>query len=319
MPAPRPPIVVSLGGNALIPDREGGRIERQFKVTRDSMAQVVELLRAGERVVLTHGNGPIVGNIVIRNEAAADIIPPTPLYICGADSQGGIGYMAQQVLHNLLREAAIEREVVTLITQMVVDAHDPGFQTPSKPIGPFYTEEEARTLHRERGWNLIEDCGRGWRRVVPSPQPLRIVEVAAIRALVAAGQVVIAAGGGGVPVVETAPGIYTGVEAVIDKDLASVVLAEAVGAQRLVIVTSVDRVAIHFRQPEQRDLERMTLAEAQRYLDEGHFPPGSMGPKIRGAIRFLQGGGQEVLITSPGKLQEAFAGHAGTRIVPGDT
>jgi carbamate kinase len=265
--------------------------------------------------VLTHGNGPIVGNILIRNEAAAPIVPPTPLYICGADSQGGIGLMAQQVLRNLLRRAGSDTEVVTVITQMVVDADDPGFRQPSKPIGPFYSEAEARALERDRGWALIDDCGRGWRRVVPSPQPLRIVEVASIRALVDAGHVVIAAGGGGVPVVEDPPGIYRGVEAVIDKDLASVVLARAVGAHRLVIVTSVDRVAIDFRTPRQRDLETLSVAEARRHLDAGQFPPGSMGPKIIGAIRFLEAGGEEVLITSPARLGEAFAGRHGTRIV----
>ena len=309
------PIVVSLGGNALLPDRSGGSIEQQFRVTETSMTEVVRLLRLGQRVVLTHGNGPIVGNILIRNEAAASIVPPTPLYICGADSQGGIGLMAQQVLRNLLRQADLALEVATVVTQVVVDPSDPGFQHPSKPIGPFYSEAEARALERDRGWTVIEDCGRGWRRVVPSPDPLRIVEIASIRALIDAGHVVIAAGGGGVPVVESSPGIYRGVEAVIDKDLASVVLARAVGAHRLVIVTSVDRVALDYNTPRQCELETLTVDDAWRYLEAGQFPAGSMGPKILGAIRFLEGGGEEVLITSPAKLGEAFAGRAGTRIV----
>jgi len=308
--------VVSLGGNALIPDGQGGRIEDQFRVTRDTMAQVVELLRRGERIVLTHGNGPIVGNILIRNEAASEIIPPTPLYICGADSQGGIGYMAQQVLGNLLAEQGLEQDVVTIVTQTVVARSDPGFEAPSKPIGPFYSQEEARILTAERGWKMVEDSGRGYRRVVASPEPERIVEIKTIRALVETGRVVIAAGGGGVPVIETAPGCYAGVEAVIDKDLASVVLARAVGAARLVIVTSVEHVALHFRTPEQEDLSELHLAAAKRYLDEGHFPPGSMGPKILGAVRFLEGGGEEVIITSPERLGEALAGQAGTRIMP---
>jgi carbamate kinase len=309
------PIVVSLGGNALIPDPSGGSIEQQFKVTETSMTEVVRLLRDGRRVVLTHGNGPIVGNILIRNEAAAAIVPPTPLFICGADSQGGIGYMAQQVLRNLLHRAGLAIEVATVVTQMVVDAADPGFGHPSKPIGPFYSESEARVLEREREWTMIEDCGRGWRRVVPSPQPRRIVEIASIRALVDAGHVVIAAGGGGVPVVEEPAGIYRGVEAVIDKDLASVVLAQAVGAKRLVIVTSVDRVSLDYRTPRQREIESLTVAEAKGHLEAGQFPPGSMGPKILGAIRFLEAGGEDVLITSPAKLGEAFAGRHGTRIV----
>ncbi|MFH1143390.1 MAG: carbamate kinase [Candidatus Eisenbacteria bacterium] len=310
------PIVVSLGGNALIPGNRGGRIAEQFQVTEATMRHVVDMLRDGEQVVLTHGNGPIVGNIVIRNEAAARIIPPTPLYICGADSQGGIGYMAQQVLRNLLRRAGLRREVATVITQVVVDRNDPGFSAPSKPIGPFYTEEEALTLERDRGWRMAEDAGRGWRHVVASPEPLEIVEIETIRTLVAAGVVVIAVGGGGVPVIEVEPGIYDGVEAVIDKDLASVVLAREVGARRLVIVTSVDQVAIHFRKPAQQYLGRISLEEARRYHEEGHFPPGNMGPKILSAIRFLEQGGEEVLITSPECLGEAIQGRAGTRIVP---
>lgn len=307
--------VVSLGGNAILPGHGPGRIEEQIHVTRASMAQVVGLLRAGEEIVLTHGNGPIVGNILIRNEAAARIIPPTPLDICGADSQGGIGYMIQQVLQNLLRGAGIQREVATIVTQMVVDAQDPGFSNPTKPIGPFYTVEEARHLIRERGWEMIEDSGRGWRRVVPSPQPQRIVEVAAVRALVEAGVIVIAAGGGGIPVVETATGEYRGVEAVVDKDLGSVILARAVGAQRLAIITAIDRVALHFRTPQQRFLDRVHVAEARRYLDDGQFPPGSMGPKILGAIRFLEAGGEAVLITSPEHLIDGLEGRAGTLIV----
>ncbi|MBP6875926.1 MAG: carbamate kinase [Candidatus Eisenbacteria bacterium] len=310
------PVVVSLGGNALIPGKKGGRIDEQFKVTEATMCHVVHLLRAGEEVVITHGNGPIVGNIVIRNEAAAHMIPPTPLYICGADSQGGIGYMAQQVLRNLLHRSGIEREVVTVVTQVVVDREDPGFHNPTKPIGPFYTQEEARALGRARGWTMMEDAGRGWRHAVASPEPLRIVEIGAIRTLVSAGHVVIAAGGGGVPVIEVEPGIYEGVEAVIDKDLASVVLGQALGAKRLLIVTSVDQVMLHYRTERETPLPLLSLEDAKRYHEDGHFPPGNMGPKILSAIRFLDHGGEEVLITSPDKLADALAGKAGTRIVP---
>ncbi len=307
-------IVLSLGGNAILPASGPGIIEEQFRVTEATMAQVLELLRSGERVILTHGNGPIVGNILIRNEAAADRIPPTPLYICGADSQGGIGLMLQQALHNVSNREGIDTHVVTVITQTVVDPQDPAFANPTKPIGPFYTAEEARTLECEREWRMTEDAGRGWRRVVASPDPIRIVELESIRTLIEIGQVVIAAGGGGIPVAQTESGEYRGVEAVIDKDLASVVLAAAVGAERLVIVTVVDRVALHFGTPQQQDLDSMTLAEARRYYDEGHFPPGSMGPKILGAIRFLERGGKEVLVTSPQRLRDALAGKAGTRI-----
>jgi len=307
--------VLSLGGNAILPASGPGTIDEQFRVTEETMTQVLELLQTGEQVILTHGNGPIVGNILIRSEAAVDRVPPAPLHICGADSQGGIGFMIQQALHNVSVRQGIDTHVVTVITQTVVDAADPAFANPTKPIGPFYTEAEARVLERQRGWHLTEDAGRGWRRVVPSPDPIRIVEVETIRTLVEKGQVVIAAGGGGIPVAQTEGGEYHGVEAVIDKDLASVALAATVGAHRLVIVTAIDRVALHFGKPEQRDLDQMTVDEARRYLNEGHFPPGSMGPKIQGAIRFLQRGGEEVLITSPAALQTALRGRGGTRII----
>jgi carbamate kinase len=306
--------VLSLGGNAILPATGPARIEEQFRITEATMNQVADLLRHGDQVILTHGNGPIVGNILIRNESAADKIPPTPLYICGADSQGGIGFMLQQVLGNVLRASGLDHQVATVVTQVVVDPDDPGFRHPTKPIGPFYWKEEARALERERGWVMVDDAGRGWRRVVASPEPLRIVEVDLIRDLAGLGHIVIAAGGGGIPVEEVRPGIYRGVEAVIDKDLASVVLAAAVGAVRLIIVTAVDQVFLDFGTPQERPLRDLSVAEAQRHLDEGQFPAGSMGPKISGAIRFLQGGGREVLITSPRSLGAALRGESGTRI-----
>ncbi len=311
-----PRTVVSLGGNAILPAGGPGRIEEQFRVTLQSMEQVVRLIRSGEEVVITHGNGPIVGNILLRNEAAADMIPPTPLYICGADSQGGIGFMIQQVLGNLLRSKGIPRPVATVVTQVVVDPEDPAFQEPTKPIGPPFEEGEARRLMRERGWRMREDAGRGWRRVVPSPEPKRIVEAETVRLLVESGCVVIAAGGGGVPVCENADGALRGVEAVVDKDLASVVLAGAVGASRLIIITAVDAVALDYGKPTQRPIERMSVEEAKRYLEEGQFPPGNMGPKVLGAVRFIEQGGSEVLITSVGALGDALAGRGGTRILP---
>ncbi len=307
--------VLALGGNAILPAKGPATIEEQFRVTEATMAQVLALLRTGEQVILTHGNGPIVGNILIRNEAAADTIPPVPLYICGADSQGGIGLMLQQALHNVSNREGIDTHTVTVVTQTVVDPDDPAFRNPTKPIGPFYTEAEAHRMQKERGWTLREDAGRGWRRVVASPDPVRIVELETIRTLVGIGQVVIAAGGGGIPVAQTPSGEYHGVEAVIDKDLAAVVLAEAVKADRLVIVTAIDRVALDFGRPTQRDLDVLSVADAQRHLDDGQFPPGSMGPKILGAIRFIRNGGREVLITSPQRLGVALAGRGGTRIV----
>ena len=306
--------VLALGGNAILPPTGAGTLAEQFRVTEATMEQVLQLLRSGEQVILTHGNGPIVGNILMRNEAAAEFIPPTPLFVCGADSQGGIGFMLQQALHNVSNRQGIDTHVVTIITQTVVDRNDPAFQNPTKPIGPFFSQADARRLERERGWILKEDSGRGWRRVVPSPDPIRIVELETIRTLVAKGQIVIAAGGGGIPVAQTETGEYEGVEAVVDKDLASVQLAAAVGANRLVIVTLVDQVSLNYGTPDQRDLAEMSLPEARRYLAEGHFPPGSMGPKIRGAIRFLEDGGEEVLITSPRKLAAGLRGEAGTRL-----
>ncbi|MDM7916812.1 MAG: carbamate kinase [Candidatus Eisenbacteria bacterium] len=306
-------VVVSLGGNAILPVGKAGTIEEQFRITRETMRQTIDLVR--ERpVVFTHGNGPIVGNILIRNEAVRQEIPPMPLDVCGADSQGGLGYMMQQTLQNLLREASISREVATIITQTVVDETDPGFQHPTKPIGPFYDEASARELQASKGWRMVQDAGRGWRRVVPSPMPRRIVELPLIRKLHESGHVVIAAGGGGIPVIERPDGTLAGVEAVIDKDLASVVLALELGARSLIIVTAVERVAIDFGKPEQRWIERMSVEDAERYLKQGQFPPGSMGPKIAAAIWFLRSGGREICITNPATLHDSLAGRAGTWI-----
>ncbi|MDM7916578.1 MAG: carbamate kinase, partial [Candidatus Eisenbacteria bacterium] len=302
-------VLLSLGGNAILPGRGAGTIEEQRRVTHTSMVHVADLLEAGARVILTHGNGPIVGNILIRNDLAKDRIPPMPLDVCGADSEGGIGYMIQQSLQNILRERRIPRVVVTAITQVVVSPDDPAFTHPTKPIGPFYSPEEARRLQADKGWTLAEDAGRGIRRVVPSPVPLRIVEVSAIRTLFEAGHIVIAAGGGGIPVVEE-HGRLRGVEAVIDKDLASIILALAVRVDTVVNVTAIDQVALDFGKPTQRNLSTLTLEEAKRHLRDGQFPDGSMGPKIRAAVQFLEGGGREVIITSPSRVREALDGLA---------
>jgi len=308
--------VVTLGGNALLPGQGKGTFEEQFVVASRAMDGVAELItHANEEVVLSHGNGPIVGNILIRNEAAKNEIPPMPLDVCGADSQGGIGYLLQQVLDNALAERGVRCRVVSLVTQCIVDEDDPAFGDPTKPIGRFYSEEEAKYLERTKGWDFIEDSGRGWRRVVPSPRPLEIVEWDAIRSLVAAGMVVIAAGGGGVPVVRR-EGKLRGVEAVIDKDRAAAVLAKQLRARRLIALTSVDRVALDFGKPTQRDLDELSPAEAARYLREGQFPSGSMGPKVEAAIDFVAHGGEEAIITSPENLLAAVEGRAGTHIRP---
>jgi carbamate kinase len=307
-------LLITLGGNAILPARGTGTFDEQCAITRLTMQPIAELIRDGVQVVLSHGNGPIVGNILIRNEAARDQIPPMPLDVCGADSQGGIGYMMQQSLQNELRRAGVDRPVLTVVTQVVVDERDPAFRRPTKPIGPFYDQDRARTLAKEKGWTVVEDAGRGYRRVVASPRPLEVVEIAAIRRLVEGGATVIAAGGGGIPVSRQFDGTFHGVEAVIDKDLASSLLARLLGCEVLCIITGVDRVALHYGKPEQRELECATAEELTRYAAEGHFPAGSMGPKIQAAIEFVRGGGREVVITSPTKLVDALGGKGGTRV-----
>jgi carbamate kinase len=239
------------------------------------------------------------------------------LDVLGAQTQGSIGYLFQQVLGNELRRRLIRKRVVTVVTQTVVDAHDPAFQRPTKPIGRFYQKEEAQRLQAERGWQMVEDAGRGWRRVVPSPLPAEIVERLVIKGLVHQAIVVIACGGGGIPVVRGPAGDLTGVEAVIDKDLASALLAQSIGADLLLISTAVERVALHYGKPHQKDLAVMTIDEAKRYLSEGHFAPGSMGPKIRAALQFVEAGGHEALITSPESIERALAGVTGTRVTAG--
>jgi len=307
-------ILITLGGNAILPVRGTGTFDEQCAITRLTMQPIAALIREGVRVILSHGNGPIVGNILIRNEAAREQIPPMPLDVCGADSQGGIGYMMQQALDNELRRIGIQRPVTTLVTQVIVDERDPAFRRPTKPIGPFYTQERARLLAKEKGWTVTEDAGRGWRRVVASPRPLEVVEITAIRTLVDDGAIVIAAGGGGIPVARQWDGSLHGVEAVIDKDLASSLLARLLGCEMLCIITGVDRVALHYGKPDQRDLACATADELSEYAAAGHFPAGSMGPKVQAAIEFVRGGGREVVITSPAKLMDALEGTTGTRV-----
>ena len=307
-------LVITLGGNAVLPVGSAGTIDEQFDTTRETMSHVAALCRENVRVVLSHGNGPVVGNIVIRNEAARDQIAPMPLFICGADSQGGIGFMIQNALQNELHLIGDHRPVATVVTQVEVDREDPAFEDPSKPIGPFYRADEARRMEIEKGWTLKEDAGRGWRRVVPSPAPRRIVEIETIRLLVESGVLVVAAGGGGIPVRRNERGLLKGVDAVVDKDLSSALLALELGATHLIFVTSVERVAISFGRPGQRDLEDIGLEELNRHIAAGEFPAGSMGPKMEAARRFLENGGRQVLVCTPEDLGDALAGRAGTRI-----
>lgn len=310
----KPIIIVSIGGNTLIRKGEKGEIAEQFEHTEGCMTYVARLAAQGFRIAITHGNGPIVGNIVIRNAAAKDIIPAMPLYICNADSGGGIGFMIQQTLYNQLKQLNIKRSVATVITQVVIDKNDTAFSHPTKPIGPFYTKEEAVKNQKEKGWTIVEDSNRGYRRVVPSPKPLKVVEADVIKKLVLDGIIVIAAGGGGVPVAESPDGSLKAMDAVIDKDLATAVLAKEIKAETFIDLTSIDKVYINFGKPNQTGLDKLTLSEARKYLDAGEFAPGSMGPKIEAAIGFLEAGGKEVIITTPGLLEDALEGKAGTRI-----
>jgi len=310
--------VIALGGNAIIPAGVQGTFEQQFDITRQTMDAVAQLALQGHQVVMTHGNGPVVGNIVLRGDAGQAIhgIPAMPMFVCGADSQGGLGFMLQQALQNSLRAVGLERPVSAIVTQVLVDADDPAFDNPTKPIGPFYDEEQAACVREENGWTVVKDAGRGWRRVVPSPQPVEVVEWEAIKALVAAGVLAIAVGGGGVPVVRKENGELAGVDAVIDKDRASDLLGRLIKADVLVIITQVEKVYARFGEPDQEALDVLPVDRAARMLEAGEFPAGSMGPKIESAISFIEGGGQEVIITSPEAFLDAIEGKAGTRVVP---
>jgi carbamate kinase len=305
--------IITLGGNAIIRRGEKGTVEEQFAHADACMAEVAKMLAAGRRVIITHGNGPIVGNIVIRNECARNTIPPMPLFMNDADSAGGIGFMIQQTLYNSMRRIRLIRDVATIITQVVVDEHDPAFLNPTKPIGPYYREEEAEALRNEKGWAMVKGTG-GYRRVVPSPRPVRIIEKDVIKRLALEGVVVIAAGGGGVPVVETADGLLRGIDAVVDKDLSTSALARETGAESIINLTETDRVYLNYGAAGQKGLQDVSLGEMKRYYAEGHFPAGSMGPKIEAAIEFLEAGGREVVITRPELMGAALAGRAGTRI-----
>lgn len=306
-------IIVSIGGNAIIRRSGTGAIEEQFANVAVAGAGIARFSE-DRGVIITHGNGPIVGNIFIRNEIAKNIVPAMPLYICDADSEGGVGFMIQQTLYNSLRAARNAKDVATVVTQVLVDAKDPAFSNPSKPIGPFYTREEAAEMARSRGWAMLDDSGRGFRRVVPSPRPRRVIEARVIKTLSEAGVIVIAAGGGGVPVVEGEDGALRGVDAVIDKDLATAVLAREVGAGLFINLTSIEMVYLDFGRPGQRGLRELRVAEAREYLKAGEFHAGSMRPKMEAAIEFIENGGKEVIITMPEFLGDALKGTAGTRI-----
>jgi carbamate kinase len=308
--------VVAIGGNSLIKDKTHQTVRDQYIAAGETCWHVASMIKDGWDVVIGHGNGPQVGFILRRSELAAHELHEVPLDVCGADSQGAIGYALVQNLESDFRRLGLDRHAVAVVTQMEVAADDPAFSHPTKPIGSFMDEATAAQRRERDGWDVVEDAGRGWRRVVASPAPLRIVEEDAIRRLVEDGFVVIAAGGGGIPVVADAEGNLTGVAAVIDKDLACALLATRIGAELLLITTAVEQVALDFGTPEQRPVARMTLAEAKERLAEGrHFAAGSMAPKIKAVIQFLERGGATALITDPGSVERALAGETGTWIV----
>lgn len=309
-------LVIALGGNAITRPDEPGTIPQQFAHTAETLEHLKPLFRTGARIVITHGNGPQIGNILIRVEEGERRVPRLPVDTCVADSQGGMGYMIQRLAYELLRRENVHREVATVITQVLVHADDPEFTHPSKPIGSFYTPEQAAVIRRDKPhWDLRPVDAGHFRRVVPSPRPLEILECGAIAALLDAGVIVIACGGGGIPVAWEGNRLI-GVEGVIDKDFASSLLAARIGAQKLIIVTSIDQVALRFGQPGQEWLSTITVDQARGHLAAGEFPPGSMGPKIAAGIEFIEHGGKECIITSTEQAARAVEGGAGTRIVP---
>jgi carbamate kinase len=310
-----PTAVVAIGGNSLVREGQRGRIEEQRRNLDATCEGVAAVLAAGYRVVVTHGNGPQVGDALLRCELAAEQVEPLPLDVCVAETQGSIGYLLQQTLQECLQRHGLRRPVVTVVTQILVSSRDPALRRPSKPIGPFYTREQAEERAARLHWTVVEDAHRGYRRVVPSPEPKAIIELPAIRGALDIGALVITCGGGGIPAVYRRERLV-GIDAVIDKDRVSSLLAWELEAELFLISTSVDQVALNYGTATEQPLERMSLEQSRRYLREGHFPPGSMGPKIEAAIRYLDRGGRMVIITSPERIPEAMQGMAGTRITP---
>lgn len=308
--------VVAVGGNALIKDKTHQTIQDQFEAAKDAMCHTVDMIEKGWDIAVTHGNGPQVGFLLRRSEIARDQLHEVPLDYCGADTQGDIGYMFQKALYNEINRRGLDKHVATVITQTIVDQNDPAFQSPSKPIGSFMEEAEAKTRAAQEGWAVVEDAGRGWRRVVPSPKPKRIVEAAVIKNLVNAGIIVVGVGGGGIPVVEDEHGMIQGVEAVIDKDFGASLLATMIKADLFVISTAVEKIAVNFNKSNVKWLDEMTVAEAKQYIAGEQFAPGSMLPKVQAIIQFIENGGKKALVTDPAHIGEALDGKTGTWIFP---
>ncbi len=317
--AARKVAVVAIGGNSLIKDAEHQSVEDQYEAAKETTRHIAEMIEAGWDVAIGHGNGPQVGYILRRSEIAAKVegMHEIPLDVCGADSQGAIGYALQQSLQNWLFQRKIRKNVATVVTQVLVDRDDPAFQNPAKPIGGFMDENEAKRREAAMGWSVVEDAGRGWRRVVASPLPKEVVELDTVKALINAGVVVITVGGGGIPVIDTGNGEYAGTAAVIDKDYASSLLAQSIGADLFLISTAVEKVALDYGKPDQRWLDRITVSEVKKYLAEGkQFARGSMAPKIEAIIWYMEAGGKHAIITTPENIGRALRGETGTHIVP---
>jgi len=308
--------VVAVGGNSLIKDKAHQTIADQYNAAQESIAHIVDMIEAGWDVVITHGNGPQVGFILRRSELSAHELHEVPLDYCGADSQGAIGYMFERALYREMVERGMDKTAAAIVTQTVVGKDDPAFANPSKPIGTFMEKAAAKERAENDGWVVVEDAGRGWRRVVPSPKPLDIIEAPAIKTLINAGIIVVAVGGGGIPVVINDEGTLSGVEAVIDKDFSSSLLATEINADLFVISTAVEKVSLNFNTPEQIDLDKITVAEAKQYIKDGQFAKGSMLPKVEAIIKFLENGGKQALITDPPSIGSALRGETGTWIVP---
>jgi len=309
--------VVAIGGNSLIKDKNNVTVESQYQAAKETTVHIADMIESGWTVAIGHGNGPQVGFILRRSEIAHKVegMHEVPLDVCGSDTQGAIGYALQQNLQNILRSRGVDRSIATVVTQMRVDAEDEAFKNPTKPIGTFMEEDEAQQRQKDLGWNVVEDSGRGWRRVVPSPLPKEVVELSSVKQLINAGHIVITVGGGGIPVVME-KGALKGVAAVIDKDYASSLLAREINADLFLISTAVEKVALNFGKPDEKQLDRITLSEAKAYLAEGtHFAKGSMAPKIQAVIWFLEAGGKQALITTPENIGRALKGETGTWIV----
>ncbi|MCC6751350.1 MAG: carbamate kinase [Deltaproteobacteria bacterium] len=311
----RPLALVAMGGHAFMQPGQAGTIEHHQQNADEISLVLMTLIERDYNVVITHGNGPQVGQLLLQTDLTRDQVPAMPLDVLVADTEGWLGYVLQQALLNQLRRRNVQRYVVTVISQVLVDKRDPAFAAPTKPVGRFMSEEEARRCHEEHGWTVIDDSGRGWRRVVPSPKPLRVVQRHMIRDAALRGHIVIACGGGGIPIVKDSHDNYQGVEAVIDKDLTSSILASNIGAELMIILTDVPQVYVAYKKPEQRALSAVTMDDVERLIGEGHFAAGSMGPKVEAIAGFLRAGGKRGLITNPGSLEDALAGRGGTHFV----